>query len=162
MVHNVYGSFGYNLIPWGWEFSPSPYNEASLGNDVEISRYWSLKTSELYGLDVDSSAEELNNVWPLDFLLTANENGLAMHENISSPPENSETVIGLVSFRVEICWVGDGGWSLGRRLYGTSHRGFCASLMCTLNRSSVSCLKLKLKQLLATNVIFKQLSYVIK
>lgn len=83
---------------------------------------------------------ELNKVSPFDFLLTENENGLEMQLKISSPPENSETVMGFFLDRPMACVDGVGGRSLGKISYGTSHRCCCASLMCTLNRSSVSCL----------------------
>ncbi|KAK9060788.1 hypothetical protein SSX86_021494 [Deinandra increscens subsp. villosa] len=71
----VYGSFGYSFITWGCEFSPRPYNDASVGRDVEISIYLYLKIIGLYGVDLP---EELKSVWSLDFRVTAKENGVEM------------------------------------------------------------------------------------
>jgi hypothetical protein len=54
-------------------FSPKPYKDASFGNFVDISRYWSLNTSELYGSeDVEVV---LKRVSPFDFLFIEKLNG---------------------------------------------------------------------------------------
>ncbi|GAB2235367.1 hypothetical protein Droror1_Dr00025791 [Drosera rotundifolia] len=73
-----------------------------------------------------------NTVFPFDFLLTEKLNGSAVKVKMSSFPE-------ILEAKTIFCFNG-GGSSLGRRVYGTSHLDFSASVMCTLKRSSVSCI----------------------
>jgi hypothetical protein len=57
-------------------FSPRPYNEASFGSCVDISKYWSLNT--ITPNELDPSELELKRVCPFDFLLTEKLKGSAM------------------------------------------------------------------------------------